>query len=94
MLKTFANAETEAVFNDQRPAGIEPRVLSAAKRKLEKLNRAKAVGDMRFPLGNRLHRLEHGRAGQWSISVSSTWRICFRWHEGDAYEVELIDYHK
>lgn len=57
------------------------------------LHAAKRLVDLRAPPGNRLHRLEHERAGQHSISINDQWRICFVWRDGDAYDVEIVDYH-
>ncbi len=62
-------------------------------RKLEYINLATCLEDLRVPPGNRLHELELDRKGQWSISVNDQWRICFRYLDGDAYDVELSDYH-
>jgi toxin HigB-1 len=57
------------------------------------LHAAKRLTDLRVPLGNRLHQLEHDRAGQHSISINDQWRVCFVWRDGDAYHVEIADYH-
>lgn len=57
------------------------------------LDAAETLTDLRVPPGNRLEKLSGGRAGQWSIRINDQWRICFRWSEGDAYEVEIADYH-
>jgi proteic killer suppression protein len=64
-----------------------------AVQKLDLINEAGRLDDLRFPPGNRLHQLHGDRDGQWSISVNDQWRICFRWSEGDAYDVEFCDYH-
>lgn len=64
-----------------------------ALRKLRMLDAAMSLGDLRVPPGNHLERLRGDRAGQHSIRVNDQWRICFRWSEGDAYEVEIVDYH-
>lgn len=57
------------------------------------LDAAETLADLRVPPGNRLEKLSGDRAGQWSIRISDQWRICFRWSEGDAYDVEIVDYH-
>jgi toxin HigB-1 len=57
------------------------------------LNAAEGLDDLRVPLGNRLEKLSGDREGQYSIRINERWRICFRWHEGNAYEVEITDYH-
>jgi proteic killer suppression protein len=64
-----------------------------ALRKLRMLDAAARLDDLRVPPGNRLERLRGDRAGQYSIRINDQWRICFRWHGGDAYEVEIVDYH-
>jgi len=64
-----------------------------ALRKLVMLDAAESVGDLRIPPGNRLERLSGRRAGQHSIRINDQWRVCFRWSKGDAYEVEMTDYH-
>jgi proteic killer suppression protein len=62
-------------------------------RKLEWLNAAKDVNDLRAPPGNRLERLAGDRAGSYSIRINDQWRLCFEWHDGDAWSVEIVDYH-
>ena len=62
-------------------------------RKLVAVDAAEQLGDLRVPPGNRLEKLRGGRAGQHSIRVNEQWRICFRWKDGNAYEVEIVDYH-
>jgi proteic killer suppression protein len=64
-----------------------------ALRKLRILDAAMSLSDLRVPPGNRLERLRGDRAGQHSIRINDQWRICFRWKEGDAYDVEIVDYH-
>lgn len=64
-----------------------------ALRKLRMLDAAVSLGDLRVPPGNRLERMRGDRAGQYSIRINDQWRICFRWFEGDAYDVEIVDYH-
>lgn len=64
-----------------------------ALRKLRMLDAAASLADLRVPPGNRLEQLRGDRAGQHSIRVNDQWRICFRWHEADAYDVEIVDYH-
>lgn len=64
-----------------------------ALRKLRILDAAMRLSDLRVPPGNRLERLRGDRAGQHSIRINDQWRICFRWEEGDAYDVEIVDYH-
>ncbi len=92
MIRSFRDAKTEALFNDY----AVPRFRSierVARRKLLYLNRAKHPEDLRVPPGNRLETLKGDRKGQYSIRINSQWRICFRWKDGDAYDVEITDYH-
>lgn len=70
-----------------------PDVARRAVRKLEYVNLATDLGDLKVPPGNRLHALEGNRKGQYSISINDQWRICFRFIDGDAYDVEVCDYH-
>jgi toxin HigB-1 len=92
MILTFKCADTEAVFNGKRiPRFVN--IQTVALRKLAILNRAEKTEDLRIPPNNRLERLKHGRAGQWSIRINDQWRICFRFEAGHAYDVEIIDYH-
>jgi toxin HigB-1 len=68
-------------------------MLQSARRKLAQLHRVKDVNELRIPSGNRLEKLSGDRAGTWSIRINDQWRICFRFEAGDAYEVEIVDYH-
>ena len=92
MIKTFKCADTEALFNRQRLARFV-NLEAVARRKLEQLNQAGHINDLRVPAGNRLEALKGDRAGQYSIRVNDQYRVCFRWLAGDAYEVEIADYH-
>ncbi len=93
MILSFADAETEKLFNDERSRRLPPNIKRRARRKLLMLNQAIDVNDLRVPPGNRLEQLRGDRAGQHSIRINDQWRICFRWHEGNAHDVEIIDYH-
>ena len=92
MIKSFKSAETEKLFNDEDVRKFV-NIRQAARRKLLMLHAAKRLMDLSVPRGNRLHPLEGDREGQHSISVNDQWRICFVWKEGDAHEVEIVDYH-
>ncbi len=93
MIRSFADRDTEALA-DRRPARRSPlEVQRTALRKLRLLDVAERLDDLRNPPGNRLELLRGDRAGQFSIRVNDQWRIYFRWPEGDAYDVELCDYH-
>ena len=93
MILSFADAETEKLFNDERSRRLPPHIKRRARRKLLMLNQAIDVNDLRVPPGNRLEQLRGDRAGQHSIRINDQWRICFRWHEGNAHDVEIRDYH-
>ena len=92
MIKDFKSKETEVLFSDQ----AVPRFASferPARRKLLYLHRARTLQDLKVPPGNHLEALKRDRIGQHSIRINDQWRICFRWREGDAYDVEIVDYH-
>ncbi len=93
MIRSFRDAETEQVFRRERSRELPPDVQRRAHRKLLLLDAAEELGDLRIPPGNRLERLRGERAGQHSIRVNDQWRICFRWVRGDAFDVEITDYH-
>ena len=93
MIVSFRCRETEGVFR-VRPSGRFPsNIQRAARRKLLMLDAATNLKDLRVPPGNRLEALKGRRKGQCSIRVNDQWRICFRWHQGNAYDVEIVDYH-
>jgi len=94
MIKSFADTETEKVFNREFSRKLPPEIQRNARRKLELLNVAKVLNDMRIPPGNRLEKLVGDRDGQHSIRVNQRWRICFIWRNGDAHHVEIVDYHR
>jgi len=93
MLKSFRCKETEKIFLRQRSARFPTNVYRIALRKLLLLDAAEKIEDLRIPPGNRLEKLAGSRQGQHSIRINDQCRICFRWSEGDAYEVEIVDYH-
>lgn len=91
-IKSFADADTQALFGRQRVrrwVNIE----AVALRKLAMLNRAAVLDDLRIPPGNRLEALQGDRKGQHSIRVNDQWRVCFVWHGGHATQVHIVDYH-
>ena len=92
MIKSFKSKGTESLFNDIVVVRFRA-VERPARRKLLYLNRARVLDDLRVPPGNRLESLKRDRKGQHSIRVNVQWRICFRWEEGNAYDVEIVDYH-
>ena len=93
MIKTFANRRTQDLFAKGRATGFPPDVARRAARKLEYVHLATTLRDLRVPPGNRLHALRDDRKGQHAIAVNDQWRICFRFVDGDAYDVEVCDYH-
>jgi len=93
VIRSFADGETEKVFRRERSRSLPPDVQRRAHRKLLLVNAAERIDDLRIPPGNRLERLKGDREGQHSIRVNEQWRICFRWSGGDAFDVEIADYH-
>jgi toxin HigB-1 len=93
MIKAFADKRTHELYLTGRAKRFPPDVASRAARKLEYVNLATSLDDLKVPPGNRLHRLEGDREGQYSISINDQWRICFRFEDGNAYDVEICDYH-
>ena len=89
----FACKETEKLFNRQFSRKLPQSIQRVARRKLEILDAAEALGDLRIPPSNRLEKLSGDRRGQYSIRINEQWRICFEWQSGDAYQVEITDYH-
>ena len=93
MIKSIRDAETEKVFRRERSRKLPQDIQQTAYRKLRYLNNAKDLTDLRVPPGNRLEKLKRDRAGQLSIRINDQWRVCFVWRDGDAYDVEITDYH-
>ncbi len=93
MIKHFADASTEALFRRERPRTLPHDIHRRALRKLVMLDAAENVQDLRVPPGNRLKKLKGNRQSQYSIRINDQWRICFEWRDGDAYQVEITDYH-
>jgi toxin HigB-1 len=92
MIRTFRCKDTEALFNRQRRRRFQA-IENVARRKLAMLNNAQSLQDLRVPPGNRLEALGGNRRGQHSIRINDQWRICIRWREPDAYDVEIVHYH-
>ena len=93
MIKTFADRATEELFRTGKAKCVPVDVARRALRKLDAIDVATQLADLRVPPGNRLHALKAARSGQYSISVNDQWRICFRFEDGDAHDVEFCDYH-
>ncbi len=87
MVESFADNRTAAIFQGLEVRGLPREIQGAARRKL------KIVDALRVPPGNRLEPLKGDRRGQWSIRINDQWRICFRWKDGTALDVEIVDYH-
>jgi proteic killer suppression protein len=93
MIRSFRGPLTEDIFRRNRVKRYSLDVQRAASRKLAMLDAAESLDDLRVPPGNRLERLKGNRKGEYSIRVNDQWRICFTWSDGDAYNVEIADYH-
>jgi proteic killer suppression protein len=93
MIKTFADSETENVFGRIYSKKLPDDIQKRGRRKLVMVDAAEQLNDLRVPPGNRLEKLSGDRAGQHSIRINQQWRICFRWDSGDAFDVEIVDYH-
>ncbi len=93
MIQSFKDKEAEQIFRRQRSRKLPSDMQQIALRKLRMLNRAVTINDLRVPPANRLEKLKGDRAGQYSIRINDRWRICFEWRDGDAYQVEIVDYH-
>jgi proteic killer suppression protein len=92
MIKTFSSKDTEALFNDRIVKRFKE-FERPARRKLYYLQSAKTLQDLLIPPGNRLEGLSGDRVGFYSIRINDQWRICFKWLDGNAYDVEIVDYH-
>ena len=94
VIKTFADKSTKEFWDTGKSQGMPPANLrNAAKKKLAMLHSASKLEDLRIPPGNRLEALRHDRVGQHSIRINDQFRVCFVWHDGDAFDVEITDYH-
>lgn len=93
MIKSFGNAAAEAAWQRRYIKGVPNDILKVANRKLTQIHNARSLDDLRAPPGNRLERLIGDRSGQHSIRINDQWRVCFRWLDGDAHDVEIVDYH-
>jgi proteic killer suppression protein len=93
MIKSFKSKVEEAVFDGKCPKGFPADLFKAARRKLRMVHAAAKLDDLRCPPGNRLEALSGDRAGQHSIRINDQFRICFRWTDAGAENVEIVDYH-
>ena len=93
MIVSFRDAETATIWKGRRSRGLPADLQAVALRKLRLLNNARRLEDLCVPPASRLEALKGDRRGQNSIRINDQWRICFTWKEGNAYEVEIVDYH-
>jgi len=93
MIKSFKCSETERIFQRERSRKFSPQIQRRAKMRLDRIEAAVEVGDLRSPPSHNLEKLSGNRKGQYSIRINDQWRICFRWRNGNAHDVEIVDYH-
>lgn len=93
MIKSFNDKETKKVFDRSYSKKLPESIQQRALRKLRMIDAAASINDLRVPPGNRLEALSGDREGEYSIRINNQWRICFTWIQGDAYDVEIVDYH-
>ncbi len=93
MIKTFSDRHTQELYDTGKSKRFPSNIWKRALRRLEFVDLATRLEDLKVPPSNRLHKLLKDRVGQYSISVNDQWRICFRFADGDAYDVEMTDYH-
>jgi toxin HigB-1 len=93
MIRSFRCRETERVWHGLRSRKFPGDMQDRALRKLRQLDASASLDDLRNPPGNRLEALRGDRKGRWSIRINDQWRVCFRWSDGDASDVEIADYH-
>ena len=94
MIKNFASRETENLFRRRSPQRLPGDLQRRTLRKLSAINATVALGDLRRIPGNWLEKLKGARSGQHSVRINDQWRICFVWRDGDAHDVEIVDYHR
>jgi proteic killer suppression protein len=93
MIKSFRNDAARAAWERRFIKGVPGDVMKTAHRKLTQLHNARFLNDLRVPPGNRLEALSGDRKGRHSVRINDQWRVCFRWLDGDAHDVEIVDYH-
>ncbi len=92
MIQSFQSRDTRALFEGKCPPRFKA-IATVAERKLQMLDDASGIQDLRVPPGNRLEALKGNRKGQWSIRINDQWRLCFRFEDGNAFDAEIVDYH-
>ena len=93
MIRSFADSEAQRIWNGERSRKLPSEIQQRALRKLGMIDAAIDLDDLKNPPSNGLHELKRDRIGQHAISINKKWRICFVWKDGDAYDVEITDYH-
>lgn len=93
MIVSFADDATEEIFYGRPARHLPGDIQATARRRLRALHQARSIGDLAAIPGHRLERLRGDREGQYSIRINGQWRVCFNWSAGDAYDVEIVDYH-
>lgn len=93
MIRSFASSDTRLLFETGQSKELPLDILRRALRKLELIDNAMRLLDLRLPPGNRLHALAGNRAGQHAVSINDQWRVCFRFADDGVYDVEICDYH-
>lgn len=93
VIQSFADSETERLYTAGKSRHMPTEIRKRAAMRLLQLNAATRIQDLRLPPSNRLEQLHGDRAGQWSVRINDQWRVCFRFKNGDAFDVEIVDYH-
>ena len=94
MIKSWGSDATKKIWDGLFVRALPHDIQRIAKRKLVHIHAANVIEDLRIPPGNRLEKLSGNRNGQWSIRINEQWRICFKWENSNAFEVEIVDYHR
>lgn len=93
VIRSFASKDAESLFATEQSRRLPPDIRRRAVVRLNQLHSASTLDDLRFPPSNRLEPLKGDRVGQWSLRINDQWRLCFRFDGGDAFDVEIVDYH-
>lgn len=93
MIRSFKDRDTRAVFQGDFVKGLDRQIQQRAREKLKYLDSVANLRDLMIPPSNQLEALKGDRLGQHCIRINKQWRVCFRWHDGDAFDVEIVDYH-
>jgi proteic killer suppression protein len=93
MIQTFATSETESFFATGKSRRLPSEILKRTAMRLSQVHAATKIEDLRLPLSNHLEKLTGDKNDKWSIRINKQWRVCFRFEEGHAFDVEIVDYH-